>query len=247
MKLYLIRHAQSANNAIFSGNEHEGGRTPDPEITNIGHEQSKRLAQFLTTVGNEPRQHPYALNESANFNLTHIYCSLMTRSILTASYIAQSCALTLEARDDVFERKGLYEIGSNGEEVGVSGPGRSYFENRFPELMLPRWIGEKGWWNRPMENDEQFIQRTKTSINKIIEEHRLMEANVAVIVHGDYIDQCINAILGVQRKPQNYASHWEANWVSHNTSVTRIDIEDHSSNIIYLNRIDHLTPELITW
>ncbi len=120
MKLYLIRHAQSANNAIFSGNEHEGGRTPDPEITNIGHEQSKRLAQFLTTVGNEPRQHPYALNESANFNLTHIYCSLMTRSILTASYIAQSCALTLEARDDVFERKGLYEIGSNGEEVGVS-------------------------------------------------------------------------------------------------------------------------------
>ena len=35
MKLYLIRHAQSANNAVWNGSDHGDDRTPDPEITEL--------------------------------------------------------------------------------------------------------------------------------------------------------------------------------------------------------------------
>ncbi|NKB77502.1 MAG: hypothetical protein GKR96_10790 [Gammaproteobacteria bacterium] len=247
MKLYLIRHAESANNALLSSDESNNGRTPDPEITDVGHAQSEKLGQFLATSGNEPRQHPRRDTKSFDFGISHLYCSLMTRSILTANYIAQSCHIVLKARDDIFERKGLYEVDATGNATGVAGPGRSYFENRFPALILPQWVDEKGWWNRPLETDAQFIQRAEISLRSIIEEHQHTDENVAIVVHGDYIDQCINSLFSIPRKPQNYSSHWEANWVSHNTSISRIDIENRSSNIVYLNRIDHLTPGLITW
>ncbi|NKB63016.1 MAG: hypothetical protein GKR95_13150 [Gammaproteobacteria bacterium] len=49
MRLYLIRHAQSANNIIYDGTDNALGRVADPEITELGIQQSKALARYLSS------------------------------------------------------------------------------------------------------------------------------------------------------------------------------------------------------
>jgi len=247
MKLYLIRHAQSANNEIYSPDGNEPGRLPDPEITEAGHRQAGLLAAHFASHDTEPRQRPFQPTSYPNYGLTHLYCSLMTRSILTAEYIARACDLPLQALPDIFEKYGVYQYDGAGIRQGVPGPSRSYFEERFPTLALPDEIGEQGWWSRPVESDQAFRQRVKKAMINIRQRHAGEDDSVGMVVHGDFIDQSINALMGVSRSEENYSADWESNWVSHNTSISRIDFINGSQNVIYLNRIDHLSTDLVTW
>ncbi len=246
-RLYLIRHAQSANNLIWDGSDHMEGRSPDPEITETGHRQASTLAEHLAHPHSEPRQHPFAPSDASHFGLTGVYCSLMTRSILTAGYVALACGLDLRAHPDIFEKYGIYAADGDGNLEGLPGPGREYFEQRFPNLELPMDFNSQGWWSRPVEEEEQFIER----MNGVVDEFRRRLAgsdeNIAIVAHGDFIDQFVNTLMGVARHHHNYDNHWVANWAFHNTSISRIDFVDGSHNVVYMNRIDHLPNELVTW
>jgi len=247
-RLYLIRHAQSQNNAIWDGRgDSQPGRVPDPEITETGHRQARVLAEHLAHPQSEPRQHPFAAGGESHYGLTHVYCSLMTRSILTAQYIADACGLKLQALPDIFEKHGIYEADAGGIMHGLPGPGRDYFSTRFAGLELPAELDDGGWWNRPVEDEAAFLLRMKRVVADM---HRRLDGsddNVAMVVHGDFIDQFVNELMGVVRHQPNYDSHWVGNWTFHNTSITRIDVVRGSHNVVYLNRIDHLPNDLITW
>ncbi len=247
MKLYLIRHAQSANNLLWDGSDHVAGRSPDPEITDIGHRQAELLAQHLAHPLAEPRQHPFSPGEHSAYGLTHLYCSLMTRSILTAEYIAGECDIEQQALPDIFEKNGVYEYNERGEMSGLPGPDRNYFVERFPELSLPETIDDSGWWNRPAELHDEFTERVSAVIDNFKQEHADSDACIAMVAHSDFIDQFVNALMGVDRHDHNYASDWVANWVFHNTSISRFDFINGAHNVVYLNRIDHLPVELVTW
>ncbi len=242
MKLYLIRHAQSANNAIYARTGSYQGGVPDPEITDIGHQQTQRLAQLLADESAELRP---SLSPSG-FGLTHLYCSLMTRTIQTAIPIAQACGLKLIALEDTFERGGLYKRNEDGSRVGLPGPARAYFMRRFPGLVLPESLGETGWYNRPFETVEMFVERMKRVVPNLINRHAGTEDSVALITHGHFIDQFLNEMMGVERHSHNYSGRWEVNWGFHNTAISRIDFVNDSQIVMYLNRIDHLSPDLMT-
>ncbi|MEM7114930.1 MAG: histidine phosphatase family protein [Chloroflexota bacterium] len=246
MKLYLIRHAQSANNAAYFSGDYHKQHNSDPEITPLGHQQAERVGQLLASPDLEPRQPP-DMAEKTDFGLTHLYCSLMTRAILTGGYIAQACQLPLQAHHDIFERLGIYSYNDAGERVGLAGPNRDYFAQRFPELQLPDSIGQEGWWNRPVETNEQFVARVARAAADIWQRHGDSNDCVGLVVHGDFIDQFVNEILDVPRRPANYDSAWEGNWAFHNTSVSRFDFVSGSPVVVYLNRVDHLPAEWITW
>jgi 2,3-bisphosphoglycerate-dependent phosphoglycerate mutase len=47
MQLYFIRHAQSANNALWAGTGSDEGRSHDPELTDTGKKQAGYLAKFF--------------------------------------------------------------------------------------------------------------------------------------------------------------------------------------------------------
>ena len=247
MRLYLIRHAESENNVAYGSGDEVGGHRPDPEITEAGHAQCEQLARFLAASGNEARRHPHLPPASKDFGLTHIYCSLMTRSLLTAQYLFRHTGITPEVHPEIFERKGIYSHDGDGNEVGAPGPGRDYFRQRFGDYSLPADIPEDGWWNRPVEQDDEFVSRVSRSLDDIVNRHPNGDDAVALVVHSEYIDQAINELLGVQRHAHNYRDLWLGNWVLHNTSITRIDILGASRNVVYLNRIDHLPTELVTW
>lgn len=246
-RLYLIRHAQSANNETWDGSDHHPGRAPDPEITALGHRQAETLAAHLAHPQAEPRQHPFVPAEARHFGLTHVYCSLMTRSILTAEYVADACGLALQALPDIFEKHGIYEVDESGKLVGLPGPGRNYFSERFPRLGLPADLNGDGWWNRPVEDEIAFIERMRGVVEGMRRRLAAQEECVALIAHGDFIDQFVNELMGVARHRHNYENHWVANWTFHNTSISRVDFVNGSHNVVYLNRIDHLPNELVTW
>lgn len=250
MRLYLIRHGESANNALQSRNGGQSnGRVPDPELTETGHRQAELLADYLAHPQGDPLQHPRVKPENApqGFGLTHIYCSLMTRSILTAEYVAKACKLPLVAHGDIFENHGIFDQTEDGTKVGLPGPDRDYFNKRFPGLQLPPGITQDGWYNRPFETTEMFLQRSKQVAADFARRHIGSDDSVAMIIHGNLIDQLINEFTGLGRQDENYDSHWEANWATHNTSITRIDFNARSRVIVYTNRLEHLPAELTTW
>ena len=171
----------------------------------------------------------------------------MTRSILTAQYVAKSCKLPLLAHADIFEKYGIYEEAADGTKIGKPGSDRKHFNERFPGLELPAALGHEGWYNRPVETEELFLQRSKQVALNFERRHADSDDCVAMVTHGDLIDQLVNELTGAGRHPENYASHWDANWAFHNTSITRIDFISGSRVIVYTNRLQHLAPELVTW
>jgi len=189
MKLYLIRHAQSENNVMWRGSDHFDGRHSDPEITKTGHRQAEQLARHLAHPEGEPRQHPFNPVKTTHFGLTHVYCSLMTRSILTASYIANACNLELQALPDIFEKYGIYEVDGEGKLRGLPGPGRGYFTDRFPGVNLPVDISENGWWDRAAETIDEFQLRIRSVVENICSKHAHTDNCIAMVVHGGPVDQ----------------------------------------------------------
>ena len=142
-------------------------RRRNPEITQTGHQQAAKVAEVLAHPSGETQQHPH-FSEGEKplcFGLTHLYSSLMTRSILTAQYIAKACGLSLVAHPDIFERGGIYDHHAHGSMTGLPGPGRAYFQERFPTLKLPANLDDSGWYNREYETEEPFLQRVQTAVS----------------------------------------------------------------------------------
>jgi 2,3-bisphosphoglycerate-dependent phosphoglycerate mutase len=246
-KLYLIRHAQSANNAIWDGNDFGSGRSPDPEITEIGQRQAAVLADHLADPNSEPRRHSSEPADQTHFGLTHLYCSLMTRSICTAEAIAKACGLKCVALPDVYEKYGIFDVGADEQLTGQPGPDRDYFETRFPNLTLPGDMNSEGWWNRPAEDEDGFLERMTEVVSNFRSRLTNNDDTIALVAHGDFIDQFINELMGIRRHDPNYREAWVANWSFHNTSISRIDFIKDSHTVVYTNRIDHLEAGLVTW
>ncbi|MBU6174768.1 MAG: histidine phosphatase family protein, partial [Planctomycetes bacterium] len=84
--LYLIRHAQSENNA-----KPDAERIPDPGITPLGVEQSERLAASID-----------------RYRPTRLYCSPFLRSLQTLSPVAKKLQLQPRVRQDLYEQGGCH-------------------------------------------------------------------------------------------------------------------------------------------
>ncbi len=159
MQLYLIRHAQSENNALWDLGQYEQMRSMDPELTELGHCQSRVLARFLAQ-GEQSSAHPDDEQNRLGFGLTHLYCSLMVRAVATGTAISREVGLPLTAWLDWHEGGGIYlDDGASGERTGYPGKDRAYFQAHYPDLILPSGLDESGWWNRPFEERPQRWER----------------------------------------------------------------------------------------
>jgi len=255
MRVYLIRHGQSAGNANYLDNVGDPSRgpehhKPDPELTDVGHQQAKLLGEHLSHPEGEPVRYPWLREEEripVGFGITHVYCSLMLRSIQTAQYVAESCGLPLVAHTDLFEKDGLCDYDQDGNLVGIPGLSKDYIAERFPDLQLPEDMNPDGWHDRPFETDDMFLERIKGLMPSFEERHGGTDDCIALVTHGDTMDQIVNELTGAARHSVHYGSHWCANWVFLNTSVTRIDYVGGTRAIVYTNQTQHLPSELITW
>lgn len=254
MELYVIRHCQSENNALWARSGSSEGRSPDPALTEVGHKQARYLADFLAD-GAGPNGAKEALSPQARgqnrcgYDLTHLYCSLMVRSVVTGTYIAETLDLPLVAWETIHERGGIYEHGADEEErIGLPGPNRTYFASNHPALVLPESLTEDGWWNRPYESVEQAEERARQFLRELLERHGDTDHRVGIVTHGGFFQSLLGVLFDFSPMTANLGEETpQSRWIAmHNASVSRIDFFEDAVALMYLNRVGFLPEELLT-
>ena len=247
MQLYLIRHAQSANNALWARTKSENGRSSDPLITDVGHQQAAAVAQFLAQSDETIVTDPIDNYNWKGFPFTHLYCSLMQRAIQTASYIAEAKEMPLVAWEMIHEWGGIYEDDpENGGYRGLAGPNRAFFEETYPHLVLPDDLGEAGWWNRPFETRDACYGRSQQFLQALDERHGDTDDKVAIVTHGGFFYSFMSALLNSWEAKAPLAEAKQVWMAVNNASITRVDFNDTHLRVAYMNRLDFLSPDLIT-
>ena len=240
MQLYFIRHGQSENNALWLNTGSHKWRNEDPGLTEVGQQQAEFLAQFLSQAAPGVAASGSDIQNVAGFGITHLYSSLMLRAVTTGTIIARSLDLPLVAWEDLHEWGGIYLRDEQTDEpIGLPGRNRAYFEQHFPDLVLPDSLGEAGWWNRPFEEPEQRLPRAKRFLRDLLERHGGADDRVAVVSHGGFYNYLLVTILNLPGRE----GYW---FVMNNTAISRIDFNDEEIRLVYLNRVDFLPKELIT-
>ena len=248
--MYFIRHAQSENNALWINSGSSKGRVEDPEITIIGKQQARLLAAHLSHSNGDFE--PVNSRDPKNlggYGITHVYCSLMVRAIMTAQEVSKKLELPLIALRDLHEVGGIV-TGDGKEEPYEGRPGgnRKFYEENFPELILPDDLGETGWWNnRPHETQEEINERARGLIDRIISIHGETEDRVALVTHGAFYNAMLRYL--VFGDPDRRSVWFEMN----NTGITRVDFRpDHWDEgklltlVDYTNHVGFLPKELVT-
>jgi 2,3-bisphosphoglycerate-dependent phosphoglycerate mutase len=238
MQLYLIRHAQSFNNALSA--EYASQRHFDPPLTELGRQQAQRLAEHLAQTNPSAPAPAGDPQNRQGYGLTHLYASLMMRAIATGAVVAERLGLPLHAWPDWHEEGGLYLDDEHGAQVGQAGPSRSDFARDYPGLVLPDTLADGGWWSRPYEAEAGRPERGRRVLAQLMAEHGATEHNVAVITHGGFYNHFIGALL-------NLLPPYPLTYLTNNTSISRLSIGPSLRYVVYHNHCEHLPAEMITY
>jgi 2,3-bisphosphoglycerate-dependent phosphoglycerate mutase len=239
MRFYFIRHGQSINNAIYDATGRSDGRSEDPELTEIGHEQARRLADFIRVKDAQASGSEQVLKRDY-FGFTHLYASLTLRAVQTGMEVSKALEIPLIAWPEIHETGGIYlDDPINGERKGLPGKPRSFFQDNYPKLVLPESLTDEGWWNRPYESQEERQLRAKNVRQVLLERHGGTSDQVAIISHGGFYVQLMREIFTVMGE-----NIW---FFLSNTGISRIDFDEGgAAELVYHNRTDHLADRLLT-
>lgn len=247
MQLYFIRHGQSQNNANWGNPDYR--ESPDPALTEIGVEQACYVSEFLWESQVVVNPGKWNIQNRRGFGLTHLYTSLMERAVHTAAPTARALGVPFAAWEEIHESGGIFGRDGDSRLQGLPGKPRSYFEECFPDLILPHNLNGTGWWNnRAFETEEQCRLRAEKFLADLIARHGdsdgQPEQRIAIFSHGGFFVHLMFAILDT---PWRQAAHgWKSWFVLNNCSISRIDFKPDGIDIAYLNRTDHLPDHLIT-
>lgn len=218
MEVYLIRHGQSTNQVLDSRDD----IVFDPHLTELGCRQADLLARFFA-AGEEAVRF-------AESRIDRLVCSPMWRALQTARPLARALNLQPEVWVDVHEQVLTDEIrsGSTKQEILTA----------FPEYVLPDGVTDEGWWHRGRETRSSRMERALRVAFRVWERADVDE-NLAIVSHARFIDSLLKAIQ------DQLPSRWC--WYHHsNTAISRLALVEGRLEIRYLNRVSHLTPDLIS-
>ena len=164
MDLYLIRHAQSQNNAVP-----ESDRVPDPALTDVGHDQAGFLGEWVASLG-----------------LTRVVTSPFLRTLETAERIRRTTKLAPEVRAELHEQGGCFSGFRPESTVGQPGLNRAGIEAKFAGYKVADGIGTAGWWkSRPYETRQEAAKRAERLFHATLEEFGPTSERVAFVMHAD--------------------------------------------------------------
>jgi 2,3-bisphosphoglycerate-dependent phosphoglycerate mutase len=234
MQLYIIRHGQSTNNA-----SQEVNRVQDPSLTDLGKQQAEKVADYLANYSDpSPSQ-----NGHKGFGITRLYCSPMLRTLQTAQPISAALDLQPEVWVEIHEHGGIFlEYGDERGIVGFPGLTRAEIMEQFGDYLLPDVVTDQGWWN-PARGMESYVESQARAINvaDMLFKQRASSERIALVTHGTFADNLIKALFEQLPSRRLYYYHY-------NTAITRVDFyENRTLGIVYMNRIDHLPRELISF
>ena len=239
MELFIIRHAQSANNALADQSE----RVVDPPLTDLGTRQAHLVATHLANGidhKSKPIEGQPADPSNGTQRISRLYCSAMLRALQTASTISQALNLRPHVWVELHEEGGMWL--DHGTDEGIRGyPGmtRAEIGAQFPECLLPEDITENGWWRYGFEERAYFLERAER-VAAALRREALSDERVAMVTHGGFAAYLLRALLCVPQDAPVFFHH-------DNTGITRVRFRpDGRVSIRFQNRVEHLPPELIT-
>lgn len=245
MKLFLIRHAQSTNNYLAEHvkmEEYMEQRSPEPPLTEIGQRQAQLVAAHLAASAYPEAEQEKSNSGQQGYGFTHLYCSPMLRTLQTTLPITKALGIRPQIWVDIHEHGGTFhgdpQKGPVAEHFGLT---RQEILELFPDYDLPAEITEKGWWPGGYEEMEGCYQRAQRVADKLRDWASTQpDERIALVAHGTFLDALLKAILSQDFASQLYYSHY-------NTAITRVDFTPRGFILLrYLNRTEHLTPDLIT-
>ncbi len=121
--ILLIRHAQSANNALP-----ESQRVPDPSLTELGRQQAQRLADGLS-----------------RWPISQLYCSPFRRSLDTTMPASVRLGIRPTIKADIYEQGGCYSGYEHGKLCGEPGMCCHQLATDYPDWEIDPQIGPDGW------------------------------------------------------------------------------------------------------
>lgn len=229
MRLIIIRHAQSANNAL----EDQSVRVAEPHLTEVGEQQAEYLAQALAESGlRDPK-----LRDGAR-QFDRLFSSPMLRALQTAAPLSRTLELPVEVWVDIHECGGMWQ--DHGQHDGIIGyPGLTAAEMAaaFPGYIIPPQVTAAGWWNRGQEQAHECRARTARVVARL-RSWAGSEDRIVMISHGDFANNLIQALLDASAPV----------WIHmYNTGVSVVDFRpDGTLGLRFVNRVDHLPEGLVT-
>lgn len=162
-RLYLIRHAQS------QGNTGEDLTTGDPDLTEVGFEQAKRLGERMKSA-----------------RLDAIYASPMRRTQETAFAIADHLGLEVHPRAD------LVEVVMGRADLDIR-----TLPLEEQEKIADRIVSDGTWDAFPGSEGSAYARnRITAAIDEIVDAHP--GQRVAVVCHAGVIQTYVSVVLGVR-------------------------------------------------
>lgn len=235
MRLLLIRHGQSANNELYARTGDWTARDPDPVLTQAGTLQVDLLADAFDQ-GLLPR--PDVL-----------ITSLMRRAVLTARPLAERLDIPVEGHLELNEVGGVYE-GVYPDARPATGAGSATLLKLCDRLVLPAGVDEQGWHRRGLETPAQAWQRARGVMEELLARFRQRtEADgvLALVGHAWMTQYLLRAVMNLPPEPDGLVSPW---FELHNTGTCLLDLGSADSadavQVVWMNRTDHLTGELLT-
>lgn len=235
MRLLLIRHGESENNRLYAETGGWSGRSPDPDLTTLGHAQAAKLADF------------YLASRLPQPDV--LLTSLMRRAVSTAAPLAAAFGLPLQGHPLLHEVGGIFEADDEGPQAeGTPRPGSpaSALLALSPQLVLPEGADETGWHRRPFEQPGHAWERAREVVAGLRTEYGDTDQLIGLVSHGWFSQYLIHALLGWEPGPQGRLSAW---LVIDNTGHTLIELNSGDGwppALRWLNRHDHLSAEEVT-
>lgn len=222
MQLYLIRHAESENNA-----RPDHLREEDPPITTLGQQQAECLASWVQTL-----------------RIDALITSPFLRTLQTTRAVTDASSRHVHVWHDVFERGGCFRGHGPDSTEGGPGLGTSGIHHRLASengagCTIDATIGEEGWWfGNDRETDEEAVDRAKRVTRRFADTFGDSDATVVSIIHADLKRLLLIEML----KPAIDATRLGP---LRNTGITKLNFDDGSWSLDWFNSISHLPVNLI--
>ena len=222
MQLFLIRHAESENNARPL---HQ--RVEDPAITAVGRMQADHLAKWTRTM-----------------RIDTLITSPFLRTLQTTRAIVDATPQEVQVWHDVFERGGCYRgFGPHAMEGGP-GLGRTdilrHATSNPQHCIVDASIEESGWWgSRPREMDHEVEARAQVVANRLTETFGATGKVVVAVVHAEFKRWLLAEL---------FRGFIDAHQLGpmRNTGITKVNYDGKSWQFDWFNSVTHMPSRLIT-
>lgn len=222
MQLYLIRHAESQNNA-----NRPQDRVEDPPITEVGRQQAAHLSVWTQTL-----------------QIDTLITSPFRRALETTRRILEKKPQHVHVWHDIYEKGGCYRGYLEQETEGAMGMGtaeiRSQLSDDHGTCTLDDSIAETGWWGgKEPETEEQAALRAEVVTQRLQRTFGANGKTIVTVTHADFKRLLLAAMLPGVLDPQLLGR-------MRNTGITKVDFDGNGWQLDWFNSVSHLPAELIT-